>query len=516
MNTKFIETVQTGYSVKGESIYLGAAMHNGATIAQAKVAIPLATLNRHGLVAGATGTGKTKTLQKLVESFSLHGIPSLVMDVKGDFSGISRPGELNEKVQARIKELEVTWSAKACPVEFLSITDENGVKMRATISEFGPILLSKILELNETQTSVLSMIFKYCDDNGLLLLDTKDLKKALNYVINEGKEALKEEYGAVSPATVGTILRNVVQLEEQGAELFFGEPSFDTNDLLKLDENGKGMVNIMRVSHLQQHPNYFSTFMLSLLSEIYHTYPEEGDMDKPKLMLLIDEAHLIFNNASSTLVQELETMIKLIRSKGVGILFCTQLPTDIPTNILSQLGLKVQHALRAFTANDRKAIKLVSENYPETEFYDTATLLTELGIGEAFVTALSEKGVPTPLVHTKIAPPESRMDTITEDEMNSIIMSSRLTSKYNTAVNRESAYEKLSAKVQTAVGSKTSSGQDSSQVLGGVLAGAGGLMASPVGKMVMQQAKLVAGQLVRSGIRSLLGSIMGGAGSKRK
>lgn len=503
----FLQTIQNGYVTKGASILLGIAEYDNEVIKDAKITIPLSTLNRHGLVAGATGTGKTKTLQKLVENFSLNGIPSLVMDIKGDFSGISQKGVLDQKIQARISELGIDWTPRSFPVEFLSITDESGVRMRATVSEFGPVLLSKMLELNETQESVLAMIFKFCDDNGLLLLDLKDLKKALNYIINDGKDALKEEYGSVSPATVGTILRKVIELEEQGAQEFFGEPSFDTNDLLKLDENGRGMVNIMRVSHLQSHPKYFSTFMLALLSEIYHSFPEEGDMDKPKLMLLIDEAHLIFNEASKALINEIETVIKLIRSKGVGILFCTQLPTDIPQEVLSQLGLKVQHALRAFTATDRKAIKLVSENYPDTEFYKTETLLTELGIGEALVTALNEKGMPTPLSQTKIAPPESRMDTISEVEMNAIVSSSHLAQKYNQVIDRESAYEKLNSKIQSTTTTDNNTANKNNTDMGAVAAGVGGLMAGPVGKFIMQQGKLIVGQMIRSSIRGALGGI---------
>ena len=318
------------------------------------------------------------------------------------------------------------------------------------MSEFGPVLLSKILDLSDAQSGILAVIFKYCDDRDLPLLDLHDLKKVLNYVTNEGKEEVQEEYGRLSTSSVGTILRKIVALEQQDAEVFFGEPSFDVEDLTRIDEEGRGIISIIRLTDIQNKPQLFSTFMLQLLAEIYETFPEEGDLDRPKLCLFIDEAHLVFEEASDVLLDQIETIVKLIRSKGVGVYFITQNPADIPEEVLSQLGLKIQHALRAFTAKDRKAIKLAAENYPLSDYYDTKQLLTELGIGEAFLTALNEKGIPTPLVHTYLRAPQSRMDILTKSEIDAIIRRSELVEKYNEEVDRESAYEILSAKIEDA------------------------------------------------------------------
>lgn len=443
----FIKKIQEGYPSSG-SLFLGCGKFDGDTFPEAKVQIPLSTLNRHGLIAGATGTGKTKTLQLLTEALSEHGVPVVLMDIKGDLSGLAAKGEENDKIKERTKLLGVDWKPTIYPVEFLSLSKEPGVRLRATVAEFGPILLSRILELNETQSSVVSLIFKYCDDLGLPVLDLKDFKKALQYINDEGKEELEKEYGTVSSQSVSIILRKLMDLESQGGDEFFGEPSFDVEDLTKI-ESKKGKISIVRLTDIQTKPRLFSTFMLSLLTEIYANFPEEGDLEKPKLVLFIDEAHLVFDEASSDLLKQLETMVRLIRSKGVGIIFCTQSPTDLPKEILGQLGLKVQHALRAFTANDRKAIKTASENYPETDFYDTKEVITELGIGEAFITALSTKGDPTPLVHTLLAPPQSRMGTLTEKELETLIGDSDLVKKYESTLDRESAHEMLSKKMET-------------------------------------------------------------------
>lgn len=443
----FIKSIQEGYSIKGESFILGSAMFEGQVIPEARIRVPFKTLNRHGLIAGATGTGKTKTLQMLAESLSENGIPVLMMDIKGDLSGIAAQGSSNPSIEERHKSILYPYTPKKFPVELLTISKQKGARMRATVSEFGPVLFSKILGLNDTQSGFVSLIFKFCDDERLPLLDLKDFKKVLQFIGEEGKEAIEKKYGKISTASTGTILRKVIELEQQGADMFFGEISFDVEDLLRKDINGSGYISIFKLTDLQDRPKLFSTFMLSLLAEVYATFPEAGDLEKPKLIIFIDEAHLIFDEASKALEEQLETIVKLIRSKGVGIYFCTQNPADIPESILGQLGMKVQHALRAFTANDRKAIKLAAENYPETEYYDTKEMLTSLGIGEAFVTVLHEKGTPTPLAATMLRAPQSRMNILTDAEIDQIIEHSELVSKYNKEVDRESAFEILTEKL---------------------------------------------------------------------
>jgi hypothetical protein len=443
----FIKTIRDGYSFKGESFTLGAAMLEGEILSDAYIKIPLKTLNRHGLIAGATGTGKTKTFQLIAENLSEKGIPVLMMDIKGDLSGIAAEGVSNASIEERQKQINIPYTPKKFPVELLSISKEKGTKMRATVSEFGPILFSKILDLNDTQSSLVSLIFKFCDDQRLPLLDLKDFKKVLQYVSDEGKEEIEKNYGKISTASTGTILRKVIELEQQGAEMFFGELSFDVQDLIRKDKNGNGYISIFKLTDIQDKPKLFSTFMLSLLAEVYSTFPEAGDLEKPKLIIFIDEAHLIFDEASKALLDQLETIIKLIRSKGVGIFLCTQNPADVPSSILGQLGLKVQHALRAFTANDRKGIKLTAENYPETEYYKVEELLTSLGIGEALVTVLHEKGNPTPLAATMLRTPQTRMNILNDSEIDTIISNSDIASKYNKPIDRESAFEILNEKL---------------------------------------------------------------------
>lgn len=446
---KFLKAVNEGYSFKGESLTLGTGMLDGDGVTNAHVKIPLKTINRHGLIAGATGTGKTKTLQIVVEQLSLKGVPSLLMDVKGDLSGIAMPGTNNEHITWRHNVIGLTFNPTSIPVELMTISDSDGVKLRATVTEFGPILFSKILGLNDTQIGVISLIFKYCDDNQLPLLDLDDIKKVLQFAMNEGKEEITSEYGSISKASINTIIRKKIELEQQKANVFFGEKSFEIDDLLRR-KDGKGMVSIIRLNDIQDKPKLFSTFMLSLMSEVYHTLPEEGDLGVPKLAIFIDEAHLIFDTASDVLLGQIETMVKLIRSKGVGLFFVTQNPTDVPDDILSQLGLKIQHSLRAFTAKDRKNIKQTSQNYPLSEFYKTDEVLTSMGIGEALVTALGEKGKPTPLVHTLLRAPVSRMDVLTSSEISELVENSELVKKYNQEINRESAYEILTDKIKIA------------------------------------------------------------------
>ena len=444
---KFIEQFHASYKFSGASLPVGAAMLDGYVLKNELVSIPLKTLNRHGLIAGATGTGKTKSLQLLTEGLSRNGVPCLVMDVKGDLSGVAMRGTVNDKIRERADKIGIDYTPQGFPVEFLSLSKQPGTRLRATVSEFGPVLLSKVLGLNDTQQGLVALMFKYADDKKLPLLDLNDFKALLNYIQNEGEADIERTYGAVSTASATTILRKVIELEQQGAELFFGEPSFDVDDLMRT-ENNLGIISILRLTDIQDKPKLFSTFMLSLLAEVYNTLPESGDLEKPKLCLFIDEAHLIFDEASKELLDQLETTVKLIRSKGVGIFFITQNPADIPSEILGQLGLKIQHALRAFTANDRKAIKMAADNFPVTEFYKTDDLLLSLGTGEALITALNEKGIPPLLTATLVSPPTSRMDVLTADEIHGIVSRSEIASHYNALVDRRSAYEMLQEKMQ--------------------------------------------------------------------
>ncbi|BFP41973.1 DUF853 family protein [Flavobacteriaceae bacterium GF1] len=447
---QFFAHIEKGYTMKGEYITMGAGMVNGETVKEAFIKIPLKTLNRHGLIAGATGTGKTKTLQVIAENLSEKGVPVLLMDLKGDLSGIAQPSPGHPKIDERHEAIGLPFEPKGFPVEILSLSEQDGVRLRATVSEFGPVLLSRILDLTVTQEGIVAVVFKYCDDHKLPLLDLNDFKKVLQYATGEGKKEFQKDYGRISTSSTGTILRKVIELEQQGADLFFGEKSFEVDDLTRIDENGRGYINIIRLTDIQDKPKLFSTFMLSLLAEIYSTFPEQGDSDRPELILFIDEAHLIFENASKALLDQIESIVKLIRSKGIGLYFVTQNPTDIPDDVLAQLGLKVQHALRAFTAKDRKAIKLTAQNYPDSEFYDTEGILTSLGIGEALISALDEKGRPTPLSATMLRAPMSRMDVLTEKELKEVIGKSSLVKKYNEEIDRESAYEILNGKIEKA------------------------------------------------------------------
>ncbi|RCS27294.1 DUF853 family protein [Polaribacter sp. WD7] len=445
---EFYKYITEGYQAKGDSINLGAAMLGEQTITNAIVKVPLKTLNRHGLIAGATGTGKTKTLQVLAENLSEKGIPVLLMDIKGDLSGLAQPSTGHPKIDERHAKIGFSFEAKKFPIEVLTISEQNGTRMRATVSEFGPVLLSRILDLTETQSGIVAIIFKYCDDHKLPLLDIKDFKKLLQFVTNEGKEEIQNEYGRISTASTGAILRKIIAIEQQGGDLFFGEKSFDVEDLVRIDENGRGIISVLRLTDIQDKPQLFSTFMLQLLAEVYETFPEQGDAGRPELIIFIDEAHLVFDQASKALLNQIESIVKLIRSKGIGLYFVTQNPKDVPEDILAQLGLKVQHALRAFTAKDRKAIKLAAENYPDSAYYDTKEVLTQLGIGEAFVSVLNEKGIPTPLARTMLRAPMSRMDVLTSKELQQVIDNSRLYHKYNQNLDRESAYEMLNQKIE--------------------------------------------------------------------
>lgn len=448
---KFVESVQAGYTFRGPSVKIGRAKLNKEVVPGADVYLPLKMLNRHGLIAGATGTGKTKTLQLISEYLSSEGIPVLVMDIKGDLSGLAVPGNNNDKITERSELIGIPFEPSGFPSELLTLTPkQQGVRLRATVTEFGPILFSKILGLNDTQGGLVAMLFKYSDDHQLPLLDIKDFKTLLQFAGNEGKAEIEEEYGKISTVSLSTIQRKIIELEQQGGTDFFGEVSFDVRDLMRTDAEGQGIISVLRVMDLQDKPKMFSTFMLQLLAELYSTSPEVGDLDKPKLVLFIDEAHLIFQEASKALLQQIETTIKLIRSKGIGIFFCTQNPMDVPSGILGQLGMKVQHALRAFTAADRKVIKQTAENYPLSDFYKTDELLTQVGVGEALFTCLNEKGIPTPLVHVMLSAPRSRMDVLSEGEVLDLVKRSKLAATYNAEVDNESAYELLKEKMVNA------------------------------------------------------------------
>lgn len=446
-NNAFFNYITEGYQTKGDFISLGAAMLGEETITNALVKVPLKTLNRHGLIAGATGTGKTKTLQVLAENLSDKGVPVLLMDIKGDLSGLAQPSTGHVKIEERHAKIGFNFEAKKFPVEILTISEQDGTRLRATISEFGPVLLSRILDLSETQAGIVAIIFKYCDDNKLPLLDLKDFKKILQFITQEGKAEIQAEYGRISTASTGAILRKIIEIEQQGGDLFFGERSFDVDDLTRIDEDGRGVISVLRLTDIQDRPKLFSTFMLQLLAEVYETFPEQGDSDRPELIIFIDEAHLVFDEASKALLNQIESIVKLIRSKGIGLYFVTQNPKDVPEDILAQLGLKIQHALRAFTAKDRKAIKLAAENYPSSNYYDTKEVLTQLGIGEAFVSVLNEKGIPTPLARTMLRAPMSRMDVLTTKEIKAVIGNSKIYQKYKEDLDRDSAYELLNKKI---------------------------------------------------------------------
>lgn len=444
MDSKVMDAARAAFPASPNAVTLGAVIHNGECVAEPIVSIPISMVNRHGLIAGATGTGKTRTLQLIAEQLSHAGVPVFVADIKGDLSGLGSPGQANDRINARSAETGFKWEPSSFPVEFLSLTGAKGAQLRATVSSFGPLLLSKVLGLNATQQSVLSLVFKYCDDKGLLLLDFPDLRAVLQYLTGEGAEELKA-YGGMSKATVGVLLREMVELEQQGAEHFFGEPEFDIQDLLQTERDGRGLISVLELSDVQDKPALFSTFMLWLLATIYHELPEVGDIDKPKLAFFFDEAHLLFDNASKALLDEVQQVVRLIRSKGVGVYFITQNPKDVPEEVLGQLGHRVQHALRAFTPDDDKALRAAARTFPKTSFYDVEETLTTLGIGEAFVTVLSPKGIPTQPFATRIIPPASTMGPLADFDQQ--VARSQQVKKYAQPIDRESAREKLAARV---------------------------------------------------------------------
>ncbi|MFN8036960.1 MAG: helicase HerA-like domain-containing protein [Acidimicrobiia bacterium] len=444
----FAGRVTTAYATTGTPIALGRGMIDGKVDQGAVVQVPASMLNRHGLVAGATGTGKTKTLQLLAEQLSAGGIPVFAADVKGDLSGISRPGEANDKITTRATELGVTWTPAGAPVTFLSLGGLGpGVPVRATVSSFGPELLAKVLGSNETQASSLALVFHYADQKGLALLDLDDLRAVLQHLTSkEGKDEL-EGIGGLSKATAGVLLRDIVALDEQGAEAFFGEPELDIGDLLATTGDGKGVVSCLELASAQDKPKLFSTFLMWLLAELFERLPEVGDLDQPKLVFFFDEAHLLFDGASKEFLDQVAQTVRLIRSKGVGVFFITQLPDDVPEAVLAQLGNRIQHALRAFTPRDAKALKAAVTTYPKTDDYDLEEALTQLGIGEAMVTILNERGAPTPVVWTRMQPPSSSMVAVSPPEVDQTAKASALWGKYAQEVDRDSARELLAAKM---------------------------------------------------------------------
>jgi DNA helicase HerA-like ATPase len=427
-------------------VALGAPVHDGQCQAEPLIGVPLAMMNRHGLVAGATGTGKTKTLQLLTEQLSTAGVPVFVADIKGDVAGLAMPGQPSPRVDARAKETGVPWHASGFPIELLSLSGKLGAQLRATVSAFGPLALGKVMGLNDTQASVLALVFKYCDDRKLPLLDLKDLRAVLNHLTDAGTD-VQREYGGISKASVGVLLREMVKLDQQGAGALFGEPELEVSDLLACAPDGRGRISVLELGDVQDRPAMFSTFMMWMLAELYHQLPEVGDVDKPKLVFFFDEAHLLFKDASKAFLDQVEQVVRLVRSKGVGIFFVTQSPTDVPAAILGQLGNRVQHALRAFTPDDEKALRAAARTYPKTPFYDVQETLTTLGIGEALVTVLAENGAPTPPFVARVAPPASRMAPLTDAER-APLLQTELVRRYATAADRESAYEILGQRLE--------------------------------------------------------------------
>lgn len=445
---KFVEAINKSYTTPLPSIYLGAGVFEGEIIGEAKVNLPLRMMTRHGLVTGATGSGKTRTLQLMAEQLSAAGIPVFMPDMKGDLSGIVKEGVANDKISERAAALGMHYSPCGFPVELYSLSGKLGAQMRATVTEFGPSLLSKILELNDTQAGVLNILFKYADDKNLPIVDFNDLKKVLNFLTDgPGAAEIKGDYGKISPATTSTILRKIVSLEQQGVNQIFGETSFDIEDLFeKVD--GRGVISMLNVSDIQHQPAIFSTFMLAILAEIYQRLPEAGDLDKPKLIFFLDEAHLLFNDAPKAFMDQIEQVIRLIRSKGVGVFFCTQLTQDVPPTVLSQLGNRIHHVIRAFTPNDAKALRETVKTFPRSEFYDMEKQFTQLGTGQAFITVLNEKGIPTETVVTHLAPPASVMGPVSTIEYQNILDASDLYRKYKNAVDPQSAFEMLDTRMK--------------------------------------------------------------------
>jgi len=480
--------------------------------------------NRHGLITGATGTGKTVTLQSLAESFSRIGVPVFMSDIKGDLSGISKTGGGNAKVQERVKQLKLEdYAPRAYPVTFWDVEGKQGHPVRATVSDMGPLLLGRMLNLNDTQQGVLTLVFKIADDSGLLLLDFKDLRAMVQHVGDNAKD-FTTEYGNVSAASIGAIQRGLLELDSQGAQQFFGEPMLNIDDLMQTDSKGAGMINILAADKLMQSPKVYSTLLLWLLSELFEHLPEAGDLDKPKLVFFFDEAHLLFNDAPAALIDKIEQVVRLIRSKGVGVYFVTQNPADVPDKILSQLGNRVQHALRAFSVRDQKAVRAAAETMRDNPELDEQAAITELGVGEALISLLNEKGTPTIVERAFIVPPQAHIGPISEAERAAIIKSSLLAGHYEQAVDRESAYEKIKGRTEQkqaevakpAPAAKTEEGGGMGGLLGGLLGGGTSRRQSAGEAMVKSVVRTVGAELGRQLVRGVMGSLMGSSGSRRR
>ncbi|MFN8587039.1 MAG: helicase HerA-like domain-containing protein [Candidatus Eisenbacteria bacterium] len=518
MDSNVVSAARAAFATKGATLTLGAIVHGGSCDPAPVAGLPLAMANRHGLIAGATGTGKTKTLQLLAEQFSAAGVPVFLADLKGDLSGLAAPGAASDRVTARAQETGFAWAPAACPVEFLSLTGKGGAQLRATVSSFGPLLLARVLGLNDTQSSVLSMVFKYADDQKLALLDLSDLRAVLQYLSGEGAEQLAN-YGGMSKASVGVLLREMVELEQQGAGAFFGEPEFDLDDLMTTRE-GRGLVSVLALRDVQDKPALFSTFMMWMLARLYHELPEVGDVDRPKLVFFFDEAHLLFDSASKAFLEQVEQVVRLIRSKGVGVWFVTQSPKDVPADVLGQLGNRVQHALRAFTPDDEKALRAAARTFPKTDFYDVEETLTTLGIGEAFVTVLSPNGAPTPPFAVRMIPPASRMGTLTDAELGAALAASEQVAEYAQAVDRESARERLAARMAPAAAAPAAAaappdadapdpGAKAAETVAGAAAAVGAALNSPLGRQVART-------VVSTVTRGLLGALLGSPPRRRR
>ena len=452
MDNAFRDAMAAAYTLTEPGLVIGSPMLDGELANDARVQVALSMLNRHGLIAGATGTGKTKTLQLLAGQLSKAGVPVFVADIKGDLTGLAGPGDAtNAKLVERMTSLELAISSPSGhPVEFLSLSGKLGAQVRATVHSFGPLLLGKVLDLNETQTSILSLVFKYCDDNDLPLLDLKDLTATLKFLSSDEGKPILADYGGMSSASVGVLLRSIVVIEQEGADTFFGEPEFEVEDLLRTTPEGEGIISVLELSDVMDKPRLFSTFMLWMLAQLYESLPEVGDLPKPKLCFFFDEAHLLFDDASEALLDQVERTARLIRSKGVGIYFVTQVPTDVPSSVLAQLGNRVQHALRVFTPDDADALRKTARTFPMTDFFDIEKTITSLGIGEALVTVLSPRGVPTPLPPTRLLAPDSLMAPIDAVQFQGRIATSPFLAKYGATIDRDSAYERITGRIAAA------------------------------------------------------------------
>ncbi len=451
MDDSFRDEMAAGYRLEEPAVVLGVPIVGDEILPEVRVQLALSRVNRHGLIAGATGTGKTKTLQILAGQLSAFGVPVFAVDVKGDLSGVGAPGDpTNPKIVERCTAMHWAFEAAGHPVEVLSLSGKTGAHVRASVSSFGPLLLGKVLDLNETQTSILSMVFRYCDDQHLPLLDLADLRTTLKFLGSDDGKSVLEDLGGISRASLGVILRAIVTIEQEGADVFFGEPEFDVDDLLRTTADGKGIVTLLEVADVMDRPRLYSTFVLWMLAQLYEGLPEVGDLPKPKLAFFFDEAHLLFKDASDALMEQIERTARLIRSKGVGVYFATQSPSDVPSSVLSQLGNRIQHALRAFTPEDADALRKASRTFPMTTHYNVERTITSLGIGEALVTVLSPKGVPTPLAATRLVPPDSRMAPLTDGELTAVVAASALATRYGPTIDRESAHEIITARLAAA------------------------------------------------------------------